>query len=194
MTPTLVHRYSWPIRDAIEHLLGEDAGDAQAWLIRVDGDELVIDIVIGDIAPAPGASVVHIEDERLRRAGVDQAFIEDGSPAENLDEENFAAADASEETAKINMEAPAADAEPEKPPRKGGPLAQRAAISCGEKGFWTFIGKKFGVTIGSADEAAAWLKAQCGIKSRIDLDYDEAKADNFREIDKSYRLWLEGYD
>ncbi|MER8387240.1 hypothetical protein NKH14_17280 [Mesorhizobium sp. M1380] len=167
MTPTLVHRYSWPIAEAIEHLLGEDAGDAGAWLIRVEGDELVIDIIIGDIAQA-SAEVVDIEHARQQRT--------------------------SNEAAKINTAAPEADAAPTEPPRKGGPLAQRAAISCGEKGFWTFIGKKFGVEVQTAEEAAAWLKAQCGVNSRIDLDYDEGKANNFHEIDTAYRLWLEGYD
>ncbi|MES0168183.1 hypothetical protein NKJ87_19710 [Mesorhizobium sp. M0027] len=151
MTPTIVHRYSWPIAEAIEHLLGNAVGDCETWRIRVEADEVVIDVV---------------------------------GPAEVT----------TNEAAKINTPPPETETAPAEPPRKGGPLAQRAAISCGEKGFWTFVGKKFGVTVGSADEAAAWLKAQCGVTSRVDFDYDEAKADNFREIDKSYRLWLEGYD
>lgn len=100
----------------------------------------------------------------------------------------------SNETAKSNVAPAEADAAPAEPPRKGGPLAQRAAIACGEKGFWTFVSKKYGVAIQSADEAATWLKAQCGVTSRVDFDYDEGKAANFREIDKTYRLWLEGYD
>ncbi|TGP28258.1 hypothetical protein EN875_032400 [Mesorhizobium sp. M2D.F.Ca.ET.232.01.1.1] len=85
-----------------------------------------------------------------------------------------------------------AESPPEKP--KGGPLAQRAAIMCGERGFWTFIGKRYGVTIASADDAGSWMKAQCGVASRVEFDHNGAKADNFREIDKLYRLWLEGFD
>ncbi|TIP13170.1 hypothetical protein [Mesorhizobium sp.] len=169
MTPTLVHRYAFPIREAIEQLLGDAVGDCEAWRIRVEADEVVIDVV--------GPSEVTF------RIG-DYEYTVDGRSGQ----------EAKNEAAKINMEGPAADAQPAEPPRKGGPLAQRAAISCGEKGFWTFIGKKHGATVQSADEAAAWLKSQCGIKSRVDLDYDDGPAQTFREIDKSYRLWLEGYD
>lgn len=50
MTPQIVHRYAFPIREAIEHLLGDAVGDCQAWRIRVEGEEVVIDVV----APAPG--------------------------------------------------------------------------------------------------------------------------------------------
>lgn len=223
MIPTLVHRYAWPIREAIEQLLGDAAGDCDAWGIRIEGEEVVIDVV----APATGAVVVDSRGEQLKRAGVDVAFIEDGSPAQNMEEAAYAAADASNETAKSNVAAPEADETPAarvtveeapsiempqpdeasneveeintppeepEPPRKGGPLAQRAAIACGEKGFWTFVAKKCGVTIASADEAAFWLKERCGVSSRIDFDYDEGSAANFREIDGAYRLWLEGFD
>lgn len=169
MTPTLIHRYTIPLQQAIEQLVGKEATDGESFLVDIDGDDLIIDI--------------HGPANVTFRIG-DYEYTVDGRAGQG----------ASNEAAKTNMEAPAADAEPETAPRKGGPLAQRAAISCGEKGFWTFIGQKFGVTIGSVDEAAAWLKAQCGINSRVDLDYEEAKADNFRDIDKSYRLWLEGYD
>lgn len=162
MNPTLVHRYTFPVREAIEQLLGDAVGDCEAWSIRVEADEIVIDVV--------GPSEVTF------RVG-DYEYTVDGRRGQ----------DATNERAKSNE----AEAEP---PRKGGPLAQRAAISSGEKGFWTFIGKKFGVPIGSADEAAAWLKAQCGIKSRVDLDYEHSPAETFRNIDKAYRLWLEGYD
>ncbi|RWN35827.1 hypothetical protein [Mesorhizobium sp.] len=168
MTPTLIHRYTIPLQQAIEQLVGKEATDGESFLVDIDGDDLIIDI------HGPANVTFRVGDYEV-----------DGRAGQG----------ASNEAAKTNMEAPAAEAKPaEPPPRKGGPLAQRAAIACGEKGFWIFISKKYDVTVASADEAAAWLKAQCGVKSRVDLDYDEAKADNFREIDKSYRLWLEGYD
>lgn len=139
MTPTIVHRYTFPIRDAIEQLLGEAAGDCDAWRIRVEADELVIDVV----APAPTQT----------------------RPASN-------------QTAKINM--------PEK--RKGGALATRAGIICNERGFWTFS------ETGSAEEATAWLRRECGVASRADLDHEPAAAEKFHDVDRRYRLWLEGYD
>ncbi|ESY89072.1 hypothetical protein X739_00900 [Mesorhizobium sp. LNHC220B00] len=168
MTPTLVHRYTWPVREAIEHLLGEDAGDCTAWQVRIEGEQLVIDVV--------GPSEVTF------RVG-DYEYTVDGRGQEP-----------SNEAAKISTAAPEAAAAPAEPPRKGGALARQAGIICGEKGLWTFVLKKYGVTVGSADEAATWLKAQCGVTSRIDFDHDAGKAANFREIDKTYRLWLEGYD
>ncbi|TIN36786.1 MAG: hypothetical protein E5Y10_21900 [Mesorhizobium sp.] len=169
MNPTLIHRYTIPLQQAIEQLVGKEATDGESFLVDIDGDDLIIDI--------------HGPANVTFRVG-DYEYTVDGRGGQ----------EATNETPKNNVAAPEPEATPAEPPRKGGPLAQRAAISCGEKGFWIFIGKKFGVTIGSADEAAAWLKAQCGVKSRVDLDYDEAKADNFRGIDKAYRLWLEGYD
>lgn len=155
MTPTLVHRYSWPIREAIEQLLGDAVGDCEAWRIRIEADELVIDVV------AP----------KLREIIPDAPSVETPEAPQELEKP-----------------------EPADPPRKGGPIARQAGIICGEKGFWVFVHKRYGVSMVSADEAAAWLKAHCGVESRVDFDYDEAKAANFREIDKTYRLWLEGYD
>lgn len=50
MKPQLVHRFAFPIREAVELLLGDAVGDCEAWRIRVEGDEVVVDVV----APAPG--------------------------------------------------------------------------------------------------------------------------------------------
>ena len=179
MTATLVHRYAWPIREAIEHLLDDVVGDSEAWQVRIEGEQLIIDVV----EPGP-----------VFDGGID------GSPER---EAACRARDASNEPAKSSPNAPEdtslnkspkPDTAPAEPPRKGGVLARQAGIICGEKGFWTCVVKKFSVTIASADDAATWLKAHCGVASRIDFDYDEAKAANLREIDKTYRLLLEGYD
>jgi hypothetical protein len=174
MTPQLIHRYSWPVREAIEHLLDEVVGDCTAWQVRIEGEELVIDVV------EPGAMFSNADGSPNRE-------IIDRSPKKQAEV-------ASKEVAKINTAAPEADAAPAEPPRKGGALARQAGIICGEKGFWTFIAKKCGVTIGSADEAAFWLKERCGVASRVDFDHDAGKAANFREIEKAYRYWLDGYD
>lgn len=174
MTPQLVHRYSWPVREAIEHLLDDVVGDCAAWQVRIEGEELVIDVV------EPGPMFSNADGSPNRE-------IVDRSPEKQAKVEERA----SNEAAKINTAASEADAAPQ---RKGGALARQAGIICGEKGFWTFVAKRYGMTVQSADEAAACLKALCSVTSRIDFDYDEGKAANFREIDKSYRLWLEGYD
>ncbi|RUV84315.1 hypothetical protein EOA60_09555 [Mesorhizobium sp. M1A.F.Ca.IN.020.06.1.1] len=173
--PTVVHRYAIPLDVALEQLIGREATDAEGWNASVQGDDLVIEVV----APAYVGRTVEVPDdfdvEKLCDAILAGEFKL--SPAEPRPPP-------SGETQKINT--------PEKP--KGGPLAQRAGIMCGERGFWTFITKRFGVAIASADEAAVWLKARCGVESRVEFDHIEAKAANFREIDKLYRLWLEGFD
>lgn len=149
MTPTLVHRYAFPISEAIESLLGDAIGDCEAWRIRVEGDEVVIDVV----APAPGIAPTMDDVTSL----------------------------ASNETAKISTH----DPEPE---LKGGVLARRAAIACGERGFWTFL------DVTSADEAKANICRRCGITTRKMLDHDERAAAIWQDIDGKYRLWLEGHD
>lgn len=149
MTPTLVHRYAFPIREAIETLLGDAVGDCEGWRTRIEGDEVVIDVV----APVPGIGPTLEELTSL----------------------------ASNETAERNVP----DPEPE---LKGGPLARRAAIACGERGFWTFLG------VSSADEAKADVCRRCGITTRKMLDHDARAAATWQGIDSKYSLWKEGYD
>jgi hypothetical protein len=149
LRPTVVHRYAFATSEAIETLLGDAVGDCEAWRIRIEGDEVVIDVV----APVPGI-VPTLEDM---------------------------ASLPSNEEAKISIP----DPEPEP---KGGPLARRAAIACGERGFWTFLG------VTCADEAKAFLCRRCGIETRKMLDHDERAAAAWREIDRKYGLWLEGHD
>lgn len=149
MNPTIVHRYAFPTRDAVETLLGDAVGDCEAWRIRVEGDVLVIDVV----APVPGI----------------------------MPTLNEVASLPSNETAKSYVP----DPEPE---LKGGALARCAAIVCGERGFWTFLG------VDSADQAKTDVCRRCGISTRKMLDHDERAADVWRDIDGKYRLWLEGHD
>lgn len=179
MTPTIVHRYAFPIREAIEALLGDAVGDCEAWRIRVEGDEVVIDVV----APAPGLvptldEVTSLADTETSgrkpgRAAQAQAGEKPGFPAD---------AKAGETSPDVHVEQ---DPEPE---LKGGPLARRAAIMCTERAFWTFSDTS------SADEAAVWLRETCGVTSRKMLDHDERAGREFDQIDGRYRRWLQGYD
>ncbi|MGS1095820.1 hypothetical protein ACVCNR_14680 [Aquamicrobium terrae] len=149
MNPTLVHRYAFPVHEAIETLLGDAVGDCEAWRIRIEGDEVVIDVV----APAPG--IVPTTDDVTSLA--------------------------SDEAGKINMQDPA-------PELKGGALARRAAITCAERGFRTFLG------VSSAEEAKIDVCRRCGITTRKMLDHDERAAAIWDDIIGKYRLWLEGHD
>lgn len=168
MNPTLVHRYAFPAREAIEALLGDAVGDCEAWRIRVEGDEVVIDI----IAPAPGIAPTLDEMASLSTTGGAGEVSHFDGP---LIPEKAGTR-------------PAVAPEPEQPGLKGGPLARRAAIACGERGFWTFLG------VSSADEAKADVCRRCGITTRKMLDHDERAAAIWNDIDGKYRLWLEGHD
>lgn len=163
MTPQLVHRYAFPFREAIETLLGDAVGDCEAWRIRIEGDEVVIDVV-APVLPNPAQNMREIMSAPSVEPSVDEV-----------------ASLASNEAAKINTQ----DPEPE---LKGGALARRAAITCSERGFWTFLG------VSSADEAKAEICRRCGITTRKMLDHDERAAAIWDDIIGKYRLWLEGHD
>jgi hypothetical protein len=87
------------------------------------------------------------------------------------------------------MPAPATE-----PERKGGRLAQQAAIACGERGFWSFLARGYGAQVETPDEARAWLCHFCGVSSRADLDHEPEAGKRWREVQQRYRLWLDGYD
>lgn len=156
MKPVIVNRYSWSIREAVEALLGAEVGDAERWQIRVDGDDLVVDIVAPTSAPA------------LEHAETDiEALHPAGAAAKN--------------------------AKPPEPERKGGRLARRASIICGEKGFWNFIRERYGAHLVDKEAAAAWMYDRFCVQSRADLDHDAGAAACFRDVDQAYRMWLDGY-
>ena len=168
MTPTLVHRYAFPIREAIETLLDDAVGDCDGWRIRIEGDEVVIDV----IAPVP--SIVPTIEEMVsgQKPGDQSRTKSESAPADA-------------QAGETSPDAAQQDPEPE---LKGGPLARRAAIACGERGFWTFLG------VSGADEAKADICWRCGIRSRKMLDHDARAAAVWNDIDGKYRLWLEGHD
>ncbi|RUV18278.1 MULTISPECIES: hypothetical protein [unclassified Mesorhizobium] len=162
----IVHRYTVPLQTAIEQLIGKEATDGEAFHVSVEDDELVVDII------EPAVREVIAQPPSLQPQ-------EEHTPPEP-------------DTNAVNQI-------PEKPipgqlQSKGGPLAQRAAIICGERGFWKFLAEHFGAAgIVSADTAADWLRVRCDVKSRTEFDHSERAATLFRPIESKYRMWLEGY-
>lgn len=78
--------------------------------------------------------------------------------------------------------------EPHKPPR---PLSQIAAILCNNVVFQTFIQEQ---SDGwdhrpTSDEATEWLRSNCGIKSRTELNGNEVAAQRFKKIRGQYEAW-----
>jgi hypothetical protein len=80
---------------------------------------------------------------------------------------------------------PAAPESPAEPARKGGPLAMKAGILCGEKAFQNWL------DVATPDAAKAKIYERCGIGSRVDLDHDEIAAAKFREMTVEYDVWCE---
>lgn len=71
---------------------------------------------------------------------------------------------------------------------KGGKLAQRAGILCNEGAFQQFVAERAGITA-SKDNAAAYLRGRCGVKSRSEIDHDEVAKHKLRNLETEYRAW-----
>lgn len=67
-----------------------------------------------------------------------------------------------------NTDAPAADEKP-----VGGPLARLAGMLCANPKFREWAG------VGDADTAAEFVRVECGIGSRVELDHNESAAAAF---------------
>lgn len=71
--------------------------------------------------------------------------------------------------------------------RKGGKLAQRAGILCGEGAFTVFLSEKYRLAGMPADEM---LRLICNVLSRAELDHSDDAARQFLEIEANYKAWL----
>ena len=82
-----------------------------------------------------------------------------------------------------------ADDKPEPPAEelKGGARAKRAAIIATEGAFLKWA------EAADADAATAWIKEQCRVTSRRELDHNPDAGAIFDRIDSRYRAWLDGY-
>jgi hypothetical protein len=75
----------------------------------------------------------------------------------------------------------------EKP--KGGKLAQRAGIVCGEPGFKKYL-LSHHPYIEALGTPAQYLRSYCGVVSRAELDHDAGAAKLFDEMMREYSAWL----
>jgi hypothetical protein len=74
----------------------------------------------------------------------------------------------------------------EKP--KGGKLAQRAGIVCGEPGFKKYL-LSHHPYIEALGTPAQYLRSYCGVVSRAELDHDAGAAKLFDEMMREYSAW-----
>ena len=77
-----------------------------------------------------------------------------------------------------------------KPPR---PLSQVSAILCNIVAFRRFIMEQYEGwdQIPTPDEAADWVREQCGVQSRRQFDTDDVAAANFKNIRSKYWAWMQ---
>jgi len=80
-------------------------------------------------------------------------------------------------------------ATPKKP--KGGELARLAGIWCNEPKFWRWIRTVGGPEIDNDMQAAAWIRAECEVASRVELDHNDRASMRFQElIRRPYMAYL----
>jgi len=77
--------------------------------------------------------------------------------------------------------------EAEKPRRQWSEMrpSARAAILCGETAFQAFL------KVRSKDDAAAKLRAHCGVGSRSEFDTDETARMRFEMVERDFQRWRE---
>lgn len=78
-------------------------------------------------------------------------------------------------------------------PRKGGPLARRAAILCGEIAFRIFLVERHGEAAFTEIACAEAVRRLCGdsapLRSRAELDHVPEAGARFRAPEAEYRQW-----
>jgi hypothetical protein len=93
--------------------------------------------------------------------------------------------------ARLNREVIKGEVGLERP--KGGKLAQRAGIVCGEEAFETFIKSRW-PRIFEFDpvnsDSAAFVRLYCNVSSRRDLDHNPEAAAKFKKLLDDYEIWL----
>ena len=93
-----------------------------------------------------------------------------------------ATAYAQAETVAAHADVPAADEKP-----KGGDLARLAGMLCANPHFRHWL------NVDSADGAAEFIRVECGVQSRAELDHNPAAAIAFHEnVRKPFIAWQEG--
>ena len=69
-------------------------------------------------------------------------------------------------------------------------IAQQAGILCNEKRFQVFVGERLKRSDVTVDDAAQYVRQQCGVNSRAHIEGKPEAMRIFRDLDASYRGWL----
>lgn len=71
--------------------------------------------------------------------------------------------------------------EPAPEPVKGGALARLAGMWCADPEFQRWVGRRYNRVVNCATDAAIVVRHECGVKSRAELDSDDAATLVFNE-------------
>ncbi len=70
------------------------------------------------------------------------------------------------------------------------PIAQQAGIMCAEGGFQKFVSERAPHFEATEQDAAQYVRQQCGVNSRAHIEDKPEALRIFRDLDASYRAWL----
>lgn len=78
---------------------------------------------------------------------------------------------------------------------KGGPLSKLAGMWCHDPNFSKFVQSIFyECGIGADPSIDSFIKLECGIKSKIELDHDSIAAEKFHKIRHRFIEWTDAQD
>jgi hypothetical protein len=72
--------------------------------------------------------------------------------------------------------------------------SQQAGIRCNDKSFWRFAETVDGYPCITPESAGSFVRKQCGVVTRADLDTDPTGAAKWRKLDDAYVLWTRGIE
>lgn len=76
----------------------------------------------------------------------------------------------------------------------GGALCKLAGMWCRDEDFQRWLASLYEGEVFTEEDAANWIRTQCGVESRVELDSDDYAAKLFQEqVRLPYMNWLRGY-
>lgn len=69
------------------------------------------------------------------------------------------------------------------------PLAQQAAIKCGEPAFWRFLTEVHRAPTTNSDEAATYVRRYCNVVSRSELNHGVEAGERWSKLSNGYDAW-----
>ena len=163
------------------HVPVEQAGEVMAafgWPTMVDPVPVELARLDLSAAKPPNPKIESSEERDLRKFREDRARTELGPDTRGL--------------MNVGLEHIAHE-EAQKPKRRMSelPVPQQAALLCNREAFWRFLtDKSYVMPCRGEDDAAAFVRALCGVESRADLAEREQARERFHDLQDEFNDWL----